>query len=65
MKFEGNFLNQVKLLFDQHIGSREIAQKLGCTRWKVQQAYKELGINNIGRHKKRTARLYSLCRAVL
>ena len=41
----------IKALFKSGLGSRAIAKNLGITRWKVQQAYKELGIYNIGRKK--------------
>ena len=57
MKFSVNFLNQVKQLFDQLIGSREIARQLNCSRWKVQQAYKTLGIYDSGRSMPRKAYL--------
>lgn len=50
-------LQQIKQLFDQNLGSRAIAKKLNMTRWAVQQAYKELGLYNIGRKKARTAHL--------
>lgn len=42
-------LQQIKQLFDQKLGARKISQQLGITRWAAQQAYKELGIYNIGR----------------
>ncbi len=46
-----NDLLIIKALFKSGLGSRAIAKNLGITRWKVQQAYKELGIYNIGRKK--------------
>ena len=46
--------SEVRRLFDQKIGARVIAKKLGLTRWAVQQIYKKLGIYNIGRKTPRT-----------
>ena len=51
------FLEQVKTLFDQLVGSRDIAKQLGCTRHQIQKAYKELGLDTKNRHKKRTQEL--------
>ncbi len=36
-------------LFDAGLGSRKIADRLKISRWAVQQAYKRLGVYNIGR----------------
>lgn len=44
-------LSQIKQLFDQGLGSRLIAKQLNMTRWAVQQAYKKLGVYDIGRKK--------------
>lgn len=57
MKFKRNFLQQVKEMFNRNIGAREIAKYFGCSRWRIQQAYKELGIYNIGRCKPKKAYL--------
>lgn len=50
-------LSTIKDLFDQNMGARKIATQLKMTRWAVQQAYKELGIYNIGRKLPRTVYL--------
>jgi len=50
-------LIEIKKLFDQGLGSRKIAERLGMTRYAIQQAYKELNIYNIGRTKPKTAYL--------
>jgi len=42
-------LDQIKTLFERHIGARKIAKILGISRWMVQQGYKKLGTYNIGR----------------
>lgn len=44
-----SFLQQVKKLFDQKLGSRAIARELNVSRYKVQKAYKELEIYNSDR----------------
>src|ERR1700722_2960506 len=49
------FIQQVKQLYDQDLGARKIAKNLGVTRDLVQNAYKVLGLYNIGRLKPRTA----------
>jgi hypothetical protein len=42
---------QVKTLFDQKIGARQIAKQLGISRWIVQKTCKVIGVYNIGRHR--------------
>lgn len=39
----------VKTLFDMNLGSRKIAERLGVSRWIVQETYKLLNIYDIGR----------------
>lgn len=49
MDISQELLTKIKELFDQNWGARRISKELGISRWAVQQAYKLLGVYNIGR----------------
>lgn len=57
-------LQKIKEMFDDGYGERKIADLFACSRMPIKRIFKELQLNNNGRHKRKTAYLdkTKLCR---